>query len=205
MDTLQFSATKAVTIQIAAQDLMQLKQAGYQLCVAKQVDGAYNVIWRSSSQYLASNQFEWLSQFQIFAANVFQDGILVQPVTNSVDIHLGEEATLNTFGVLNPPITGGPESSVNFMNQYGPIHPGLNQLCTWIDGAVAVAPIYVRAQQVFAGASALTPADRVLVWFDQDAEPGMMFSTARSRAVEIDLTVANTATYLYQNQMWTRV
>lgn len=205
MDTLQFPdlAMKTVTIQIASQDLAVLKQAGYQLCIAKQVDGAYDVIWQSSSQYLASNQFTWLSQFQIFAASEFRAGMLVQPMTDSVDIRLGQEATLDTFGIFRSPMMGGSESSVNLMNQYRPIHAGLTQFCTWIDGARRIAPIYVKAQQSVLGATALTPADRVLVWFEQNAEAGMMFSGPRSRAIEIDLTVDNTATRLYQNETWT--
>jgi hypothetical protein len=64
MDTLQFpaTATKTASIPIAEQDLVQFKQAGDRLCVAKQVDGTYSVIWRSSSQYPASNQFQWMAQ-----------------------------------------------------------------------------------------------------------------------------------------------
>ena len=211
MDRQQFSApgTKAVTIRIAVYDLVQLKEGFCQLCVAKQVDGRYNVIWQSARDYLQNNQFEWAPQFQIFATNMFKNGVSVRPSTNSVAIDFGEQATLDESGVLGTAKTQGPMSSVNFLNQYqyAPIYPGLSQRCTWINGAVAVAPIYVQAQHAFAQASALTPADRVLVWFDQDqgAEPGMMFSKAPSGAIEIDLTIANAATYLYENQMWTRV
>lgn len=206
MQTLQFPApaTKTVTIQVAPQDLAMLRQSGYRLCVAMQVDGDYDVVWKSASQYLASNQFQWVPWFQIFATNRFFDGASVQSLTNVVEIGLGEQSTLDQNGLLSPAMTMGPWQSVNLLNEYGPINPALNRLCTWIDGTKVATPIYVRQQQANVGTTEMTPVDKVLVWFEQNIQAGTMFSTARSQAVEIDLTVANAATRLYQEGAWTQ-
>lgn len=206
MQTLQFPApaTKTVTIQVAPQDLAMLRQSGYRLCVAMQVDGDYDVVWKSASQYLTSNQFQWVPWFQIFATNRFFDGASVQSLTNVVEIGLGEQSTLDQNGLLSPAMTMGPWQSVNLLNEYGLINPALNRLCTWIDGTKVATPIYVRQQQAKVGTTAMTPVDKVLVWFEQNIQAGTMFSTARSQAVEIDLTVANAATRLYQEGAWTQ-
>lgn len=206
MDTLQFSAaaTKTVTIEIAMADLARLKQSAYRLCVAKEVNGVHNVVWQSSSQYLATNRFQWAPQFQIFCTNAFVDGMQVRVATNIVKIGLGETSTLDEDGRLGPARTGGASTAISLLNQFGPIHPGLSQICTWIDDSRMSTPIFVAPQQVVGGTTVLTPVENVLVWFEQNIQTGTMFSTSRSKAVEIDLTVANTAKYLFQNQVWTR-
>ncbi|MFF7109129.1 MULTISPECIES: hypothetical protein [Pseudomonas] len=203
LGTVTAAATKSVTIQIADEDLRSLKSAGYKLCFAKRVgDEAYNVVWQSYVQYLSNNNFSWTPMYQLFGTNTFQANVQVTVDTNKVDIGLGQQSTLDQSGLLGPVSTGGPETAITMINQYGSIHPGVNQLSTGIDGKQVSTPIYVAANPIVQGSTNLTPKETVLVWFEQNVQTSTMFSTSRSNAQEIDLTFSNSATYLYANQKW---
>lgn len=197
------ASLKEVTIEIAEEDLRILKSSDYRLCFAKKTaDGEYNVVWQSYSKYLNTNNFSWTPQYQLFGTNVFQEELKVKVSTNLLAIGLGEKSLLDSVGILNPPKTGGPETSITLVNEYGSIHPGLNQLSTGLDGSQVSTPIYVAPKPIVTGEACLTPLEKVLVWFQQDIETSTMFSTARSNSVEIDLTFLNEETRLYKNQNW---
>lgn len=197
------AAQKAVRIEIAPEDLTNLKSANYKLCFAKKVgDEDYNVVWQSYDKYLSTSNFSWTPMYQLFGSNTFQGQVQVQVSTNIVDIGLGETSVLNTVGILEPPKTGGPEISLTMENEYGSIHPGVNQLSTGIDGGQVSTPIYVAMNSIVMGNTELTPVEKVLVWFEQNIQTSTMFSSSRSESVEIDLTTTNSATRLYKNQDW---
>ncbi|MDN7177150.1 hypothetical protein M0D69_03815 [Caballeronia sp. SEWSISQ10-4 2] len=194
---------KIVRIEIALEDLKTLKTAKYKLCFAKKVaEGDYNVVWQSSDLYLATNTFSWTPQYQLFGSNTFQSNIQVDVSTNIVDIGLGETSVLDSNGILGEPKTGGDVTCVTLENDYGNIHPGVNQLSTNIDGTQTSTPIYVAPDTMVSGTAQLTPIETVLVWFEQNIQTSTIFSTARSRAVEIDLTKVNAATRKYQGSEW---
>ncbi|WP_085717946.1 hypothetical protein [Pseudomonas sp. B28(2017)] len=200
------ASQKTVTIEIAPADLSLLKQSGYKLCFAKKVgDADYNVVWQSYSAYLSNNEFSWTPQYQLFASNVFKENVQVKVSTNIVNIGLGQTSTLDENGLLSPAVTGGPEISLTFVNDYAPIHPGVNQLSTGIDGNQVSTPIYVAVNQVVTGNTVLTPVETILVWFEQNVQTSTMFSTSRSKAIEIDLTFDNTAGRLYEGGQWKTV
>jgi hypothetical protein len=197
---------KVVNIQIAMEDLENLKRAMYRLCFAKKVgDNDYNVVWYSFFDYLSYNTFSWTPQYGLFGTTIFQDNIKVQVATNVVTIGLGETSILNSYGVLLNPTTGGPETCFTMDNEYGSIHPGVLQLSTGIDGQQVSTPIYVAEAPIVKGRAELTPVEKVLVWFEQNIETSTMFSTARSNEVEIDLTFQNTAAMKYENQTWKKI
>lgn len=197
------ASEKVVNIQIDTNDLSGLKAAGYKLCFAKKIaTEEYNVIWQSYSDYLADNTFSWTPQYELFGTRVFKDNITVRISTNVVSIGLGEESVLNPAGVLLPAKTGGPTTAITMQNQFGSIHPGVNQISTGLDGKTISTPIYVAANPIVQGDVSLTPVEKVLVWFEQNVETSMMFSAARSMKVEIDLTSTNSATRLYKDQKW---
>jgi hypothetical protein len=200
------ASQKTVTIEIAADDLAQLKKSGYKLCFAKKVgDADYNVVWQSYNAYLSNNEFSWTPQYQLFASNVFRENVQVKVSTNIINIGLGQTSTLDQHGLLSPAVTGGPNISLTFVNDYAPIHPGVNQLSTGIDGNQVSTPIYVAVNQVVTGSTALTPVETILVWFEQNVQTSTMFSTSRSKAIEIDLTFDNTAGRLYEGGQWKTV
>jgi hypothetical protein len=197
---------KVVTIEIAPGDLSLLKKSGYKLCFAKKVGTEdYNVVWQSYDAYLSNNEFSWTPQYQLFASNVFKENVQVNVSTNIVNIGLGQTSTLDENGLLSQAITGGPDVSFTFVNNYAPIHPGVNQLSTGIDGNQVSTPIYVAVNQVVTGNTVLTPVETILVWFEQNVQTSTMFSTSRSKAIEIDLTFDNTAGRLYEGGQWKTV
>lgn len=199
------ASEKKVSIVIDDDDFDALKDAGYQLCFAKKVgDAAYNVVWQSYSKYFANNDFSWTPQYQLFGTNTFQEKIVVKASTNLVGIGLGEQATLNKNGRLGPASTGGPATAITMINDYGSVHPGLNQLSTGIDGSQVSTPIYVAPKPIVHGEANLTPVEKVLVWFEQNIQTSTMFSTARSKSVEIDLTFDNEAVRLYKDGKWSK-
>ena len=200
------AAQKTVTIEIAPGDLTLLKKSGYKLCFAKKVGTAdYNVVWQSYVAYLSNNEFSWTPLYQLFASNLFKENVQVKVSTNIVNIGLGQTSTLDEHGLLSPAITGGPDTSMTFVNDYAPIHPGINQLSTGIDGNQVSTPIYVAVDPVVTGKTVLTPVETILVWFEQNVQTSTMFSTSRSKAIEIDLTFDNTAGRLYEGGQWKTV
>ncbi|MDD4915469.1 MAG: hypothetical protein PHW13_10610 [Methylococcales bacterium] len=204
LNSLLAATQKKVTIQISSADLTQLKNSKYRLCFAKKVgDDAYNVVWQSYTNYLSNNNFSWTPQYQLFGSNSFQANVQVDVSTNLVNIGLGETSILDASGLLGPASTGGPSTAITMLNQYGPIHPGVNQISTGIDGKTVTTPIYVAENQIVTGTTNLTPVEKVLVWFEQNIVTSTMFSDSRSNYVEIDLTSVDSATRLYQNGIWT--
>ncbi len=196
------ASEKVVTIEIAEGDLATLKEAEYKLCFAKKVGETYNVVWQSYTEYLQNNQFKWTPVYQLFGTNTFENDVTVTTATNTVDIGLGEQSILDSNGNLGDPTTGGPEISITMINEYGSIHPGVNQLSTGVDGSQVSTAIYVAENPIVEGTDELTPKESVLVWFEQNVETSTMFSTARSNSVEIDMTSVNEATRLYVDQGW---
>jgi hypothetical protein len=85
------SATKTVTIIIDKADLDPLQHNTYNICFAKKVDSeSYNVVWQSSSKYLATNTFSWEPQYQLFGTKFFSESVEVEVATNVVNIGLGQ-------------------------------------------------------------------------------------------------------------------
>ena len=201
--TAAVATQKTVLIEIAQGDLETLKNSQYKLCFAKKVGDTFNVVWQSYVDYLVSNEFKWTPMYQLFGTNTFQSDITVTATTNIVDIGLGEQSTLNSAGNLSPASSGGPDYAITLINEYGSIHPGVNQLSTGLDGTQESTPIYVAENSIVLGTDELVPKESVLVWFEQNVETSTMFSTARSNSVEIDMTFENEAVRLYSNQTWT--
>lgn len=194
---------KIVDIQIAPGDLATLKTNNFKLCFAKKVgDEAYNVVWQSYHDYLSNNSFSWTPQYQMFGSNTFQGNLTVKVSTNLQTIGLGETCVLDENGFLSQAVSGGPAISLTMDNEFGSIHPGINQLSIGLNGQTVSTPIYVAEKQIVKGNASLTPVEKVLVWFEQNIETSTMFSTARSNSVEIDLTFTNDATRLYSDQEW---
>ncbi|WP_095083487.1 hypothetical protein [Pseudomonas sp. Irchel s3h17] len=200
------ATSKMVRIQIAPEDLTLLKQSGYKLCFAKKVGNEdYNVVWQSYVKYLSNNSFSWTPQYQLFGSNVFQANVTVEVSTNIVDIGLGQQSVLSEEGLLGPAVTAGPATAITLQNDYGPIHPGVNQLSTGVDGRQVSTPIYVATSQVVTGKTELIPVETILVWFEQNVQTSTMFSSSRSKAIEIDLTRVNEASRLYAAGEWKTV
>jgi hypothetical protein len=196
---------KSLTIQIDDEDLQMLRANGYSLCLAKQcagMDAPYTVVWDSESQYLMENTLSWAPEYQLFGCNMFEPNVTVQVSTNETQIGLGETSTLDQYGIVSEPQTGGPVSGITMVNHYGPINPGLNQLLTTIAGNQISMPFYVCDQPVVMGSTTLTPSDVVLVWFQQNIQTSTMLGGTPGNSIQIDLTGRDSATATYQQGQW---
>lgn len=186
------AVTKSVSVSIDSDKLIELKQGDYKLCFAKKVGEAdYNVVWQSYLDYLEENSFSWIPVYSVFGSNMFKDSVTVKINCKPVSIKLGEQTTLNQAGVLSHPVTGGSTSALTILNEYKGIHPGVNQLSTGPDGSIISTPIYVAEKAALTGTIELRPKEFVMIWFEQDIQTGTMFSTARSKSIEVDLTSEN--------------
>ncbi len=193
---------KTVNIEIASQDLETLKGNQYRLCFAKKVNNTFDVVWQSYTEYLAKNRFQWTPVYQLFGSNRFESNLTVNVRTNLVDIELNQQAILDAAGVLGAASTGGLTTGITMVNNYGNIHPGLNQLSTGLSGVREATPIYVAPLVMVPGSDLLTPIDEVMVWFEQKIETSTMFSDAKSNSTTIDLTKVNMGTRLYSDGKW---
>ncbi len=193
---------KTVNIQITSEELETLKDNEYRLCFAKKVNDTFDVVWQSYQKYLDNNSFLWTPVYQLFGSNQFKGDVTVRVQTNTVNIELNQQATLNKEGVLGAPSTGGTTTGITMNNNYGNIHPGLNQLSTGIGGQQESTPIYVAPEVMVMGTDTLTPKEVVMVWFEQNIETSTMFSDVKSNSVTIDMTESNTQTRLYSGGKW---
>ena len=194
---------KQVTVEIDQNDLQVLRTGKYMLCVAKKIaEGEYNVVWQAFDNYLCNNVFSWTPQYQLFGSIQFNAGATVVVSTNSVNIGLGQTATLSSLGILQSPISGGSQTGFIMDNEFGSIHVGVSQLCTQLDGSIVSSPIYVSTEAVLKGTITLTPVERVLIWFQQNIATGTMFSEARTNALELSLTITNSVKCLFKAQQW---
>ena len=196
-------AEKMVDIRIAPSDFETMKDNQYSLCFAKKVGNTFNVVWQSTFKYLRNNSFLWVPTYQLFGTNKFEIDVTVVVKTDQVNIGLGEQSTLSQNGSLGPASTGGPSTAITMINDYDePIHPGLNQLCIGIDGIQQTTPIYVAPKKAVKGVVELTPKEEVMVWFEQNIVTSTMFSDARSRSVNINMTDTNVQTREYSGGEW---
>lgn len=196
------AASKSVNVEIADTDFDLLKNAHYSLCFAKKVGSSFNVVWKSSSNFLMLNNFSWTPMYQLFGTNTFQGGVTVKASTHNQKCGLGQTCTLDSNGKLSSAVDGGSKTALHLENDYGPIHAGVNQMVTGLDGVEESLPIYVSEAQVVKGAVDLTPKESVLVWFEQNIETSTMFSTARSNPIELDLTGTNQVSVFYSGGTW---
>ena len=200
------ATAKSVTVRIDPAELRALKDSGYALCFAKKVgDKDYNVIWKSMNKYLANNKFTWTPVYEISGTNTFEDSVKVETTTNIQSIGIGEITTIDDVGNLSAPVTGGDENSINVKNEYDKIHVVISQTSVNENGNMESTPIYVSKEKVILGESSYKPVEKVLVWFQANAETATMFSEMRSNAIEINLTGKNSDTVEYKGGRWSRV
>lgn len=192
------ASEKKITVNVDDSSINTLKDNGYKMCFAKKIGNFnYNVVWQSYTDFLGINTFSWVPQYSVFGSNRFEDKVTVEVSCKPVNIGLGETTTLSKNGILSPAVTGGSETTITIENKYGSIHPGVNQLSIGLQGEQVATSIYVAEKAAIEGTIELTPIEKVLVWFEQDIETGTMFSTVRSKAVEVDLTFNKSCSLLY--------
>ncbi|KAJ7727555.1 hypothetical protein DFH07DRAFT_930768 [Mycena maculata] len=183
--------TFTLHVNIAPDQVSLLKTAGYVLCLSKKVNNDYCVVW-TGSQFNAVNTFQWTESYQVFGANTFQNGALVQATSAAVDIAFGQTAILDDTGTMQP--ATGPISGASFSvtNEYQPINFGVNQS---INGNFL--PIYLDQSLTVIGDETFTPIISVLAFFSKQLQTSSMYSKATSSAIEVTYNGTTTKTVSY--------
>lgn len=63
--------TFTLNVEIDPLEMPVLKGSQYNLCVAKKVNGVYNVVWSGQQDYLENNEFQWQESYQVLGTNTF--------------------------------------------------------------------------------------------------------------------------------------
>ncbi len=197
---------KAVNVTVATADLMKLKDNGYRMCFAKKVGTeSYNVIWQSYVDFSENNTFSWTPEYQIFRTDTFEAEVTVKVSSNPKDIGLGEITVIDKYGILSDPVTGGEETSINVDNEYKATHVGISQVSKGVDGKVAATPIYVSENECMTGKASFRPVEKVLIWFEYNAETSTMFTDMKTNSIEVDLTQTDNVNVKYENEKWSKI
>ncbi|KAG7094767.1 hypothetical protein E1B28_005583 [Marasmius oreades] len=161
-----------LTAYISDESLTILKQGGYKLCIAREVNGKYNVVFISVIEHLFQNVFEFEEQYRVFGTKKFEAGALIEASTRRrVPIMPGQEIPLSLEGGFGS-VTGYVDRSKPFMvnsNYYHPIHFGVDALVSQ-----DYAAIHVSEGPYVAQAVPLKPSRKIMIWFDKELESGMM-------------------------------
>ncbi len=198
------SNVKTLNIEITQEDMEFLMSRSLNLNIAIKVNGAFNVIWRSVSNYSTFNQFQWSQVFHIFGTGDTEEALMVDIETNVVNIALGQDVVLDPGDLLDQPVAGSTPTGITFINNSeSAIFPVLAQLLTFIGSTQAITPVYVLENPLLSGQSHLiTPTQEVLVWFGEEVETGTIFTEPVEFFVNVDLTNDSSATRLFSNREW---
>lgn len=200
-----------LTIKIEPQSLQSLKQAGYCLCLAgKPKDEAFTVIWYATDQYQVSNQIELKDEYEMGASNGVIPRKEVKIDFSHTPIQIGEQCTINNYGILSPSITGDTPDAMVLDNQYGLLHPVLLRSGIGIQGEPFCNPVYVSHSKILPGIVELFPGYEIKIWFAQSALSGTVLPeekwkvmrSARSREIIIDFEKRNSPELYFENFNW---
>ena len=199
------NSVKTLTVKIDELDIPAQQNLGFNLNIATEVNGTFNVVWWSSSEYLLTNVYHWSDVFSVFASGSIQPGevVTLASESNHVPVVLGDRVIIESPGVLDQPIQGGPSNAILFTNNFQtPLQPALNQLLTTPEGFQATLPTFIRPLPLLTGTmGTITPVDKVIVWFGV-AETGAVFSSVPLNAFPVDLTESDTVTIRFSGGVW---
>ncbi|KAG7094761.1 hypothetical protein E1B28_005577 [Marasmius oreades] len=183
-----------LTAYISDESLTILKQGGYKLCIAREVNGKYNVVFISVIEHLFQNVFEFEEQYRVFGTKKFEAGALIEASTRRVPIMPGQEIPLSPEGVFGS-VTGYVDRSKPFMvnNNYNhPIHFGVDALVSQ-----DYAAIHVSEGPYVAQAVPLKPSRKIMIWFDKELESGMMIYHTVYNCMHVDFANTSDVTINY--------
>lgn len=213
---------KELNIQISEDNFTVLKQSNYSLCIAKRTsDYGYNVIWQADADFSQNNTFSWDddNDYYIFASRTAELYETVSINISAKQISLGESIVLKKEGCFGDVTESDSKDSIGMTNQYMPIHPGLCKQCKNFAGETENAPFFLCPDLCVPGEFSTKPTEKILVWFQQRADSGMIVSwtekkgviidqseailfSSSSRETEIDMEEKNSVTLLYEDWEW---
>lgn len=191
---------KTVYIDIGDEDLRFLKENGYGLCIAKELEGEISTIWSGTSEFLAHNDFSWYPEYQMYASNTRRIDEPGDARTEVRDIFPGQQCTLDEYGILSEAVTGGPKETLNFCNHYRSVYLNLTQKCREVDGNTGFKPIYTSCNMIILGEVGVTPTEKIIIWFKRGE---FAVGHALYNSVTLDFSTRDTATVVYRDGGWT--
>lgn len=201
--------TKRINVSINESDLSTLKSSGYSLCFALMFNGRYTVVWQAYKEFYPNSIFSWENTYKVFATNSFAKGKQVTVRSNEEAVTLGQIITLDSNCIFNSAVDGGLKTAVNIKNDFGSVYPGLFQTCKRVDNDDKVcAPVFLMPTVSIRGTAEIMPADKLLIWFEQDIQAGTMINksssefNARSKFTEVSFHEESEHSIKYENQTW---
>jgi len=88
------------TLNVNIDDAVLALHSKDSLCIAKKVNGIYDVVFQGASPVptgdqqllLANNMFQWTEEYRVFLTQSFGNGVMISHSTNPVDISFGQAA-----------------------------------------------------------------------------------------------------------------
>lgn len=200
-----------ITIKIEQQSLLSLKKAGYYLCLAGRPKGeAFTVIWYATDKYQVNNQIELKEEYEMGASNGVTLREEVKIDFSHTPIQIGEQCTIDSYGILSQSITGDTPDAMVLNNQYGLLHPLLMRSGVGIQGEAFCNPVYVSHNEILPGIMELFPGYEIKIWFAQSVMAGMvlpieykkLLRAARSNEIIIDFEKRNSPELYFENYIW---
>ena len=65
-------ATYTLNVHVDDNQLEFLKKNNFSLCLAREANKLYTVVWTDSVKYIQENEFQWSEEYQIFGSNNFE-------------------------------------------------------------------------------------------------------------------------------------
>ncbi len=202
---------KELLIEIGTNEYKVLKDNGYHLCIAKKVDDdKFNVIWQAYGDYSQSNKITWNENYKIFASLSREDREKVFANVLPEEISFGQEILLNVQGCFGSISQSKEKDSIGMINQYHPVYPGLYQECTDIYGNTKSLPFYLSSNQSIPGRFRTKPVDKILVWFEQSVESGIVISRymtsakgiSESTSIQLDMQEKSSMKIVFEQYQW---
>jgi len=178
-------AAETIIVQIDPGQLSQQQKNNYSLFLAKQVNGAFTVVWQSQGPYpSATNPVSYgpSTTFDIlvpsYMVNYSSEKITEGSVTAQVkgiaqEISTGQTVTLEAGGLFTIPANGGQPGVITINNQ----RQG-NPYDVLLDNNGNA--IFANSSGMDVGPATLTPVDTYQVWFNSYQDAGTIIASNTS-------------------------
>lgn len=202
------AAQKKLKITFADEQMELLKRNEYKLCFARKIENfAYNIVWKASSDFMVNTVFRWIDEYYLFASDAFAKSVNVNDISTSnlVNIHTGEQSTLNSSGILSQPSSSDITSGFTINNASLPIHAGISQVCFDKNQNLICSPVFLSETEILPQMRrTFVPDGNLLVWLDADLETGIIFQNMPSQSIEIDFSKVDEAVINYTG-VWEKI
>ncbi|KIK56674.1 hypothetical protein GYMLUDRAFT_247700 [Collybiopsis luxurians FD-317 M1] len=179
--------TYTLNVHVDTARLVELKDAGYHLCLARKVNNTYDCVWRADERYLMQNQYRWAQEYQVFASQTsFQVGNVVRAESNVQQIAYKQECDFDKSGIMHPPRTDpkGVDGTFKVLNDYSAISFAVDAKLNGTFSVIYQTPLAIKGEIQF------TPKDEVRVWFQLTLKTGTIVSDIIGKHIDVSFGTA---------------